>query len=623
MKDGLSSFDVLAVTAELQSLVGGHVDKVYQREEDLIFKVNVPSGGHREMYARVGKWLCLRETPDKPETPPPFAMNLRRYLDNARIAAIEQRGFDRIVTVSFDRGTRLVFEMFGKGNVVLVEGDTALAAFRKATFRDRTIGPGMPYGFPPPTANPLAMTRDAFAASMTAAKGPLVKVLASGMNLGGLYGEEICLRAGAEKSARIADPADARLGLAYDALQEIARAIREAPQPEVVLSGGAPVDVTPIPLRQYASSERRGFPTLSEALAFYLDRAVPEPATPQQDAAAKLRRRIEAQEASVRELRDAAVQAEALAHFLYAHYAVFDDLIRRAREGTLEAGGMIAAIDHDRHVVRVAVGDITQVDLDWTRDVNQNAQLLFERKKEALAKAERAVAAIEDTQREIDRTAKAAAKVAKRPTVKATRRFWFEAYRWFFSTEGFLVIGGRDAKTNDAIVKKHLKDGDRYVHADIHGAPSCVIKDGMTAGEATLAEACAFALAWSKAWSAGLASGSAFWVLSDQVSKQAESGEYVARGAFVIRGKRNYVHDMPVRVAVGEIEHEGHRKVMAGPVEALAARSKRYVVLEPGEETKEGFARRLAAAFGVPLDEVARILPPGKVRVARAVDLKL
>ena len=199
--------------------------------------------------------------------------------------------------------------------------------------------------------------------------------------------------------------------------------------------------------------------------------------------------------------------------------------------------------------------------------------------------------------------------------MKATKQFWFEAYRWFLSTEGFLVIGGRDAKTNDAIVKKHLKDGDRYVHADLHGAPSCVVKEGSKAGAATLEEACAFALAWSKAWSAGLASGSAYWVRPEQVSKQAETGEYVSRGAWVIRGKRNYVHDIPVRAAVGEIEHEGHRKVMAGPVAAVASRAARAVVFEPGDGDKAAFARRIAATFEVPVDEVARVLPPGPVRV--------
>ena len=112
-------------------------------------------------------------------------------------------------------------------------------------------------------------------------------------------------------------------------------------------------------------------------------------------------------------------------------------------------------------------------------------------------------------------------------------------------------------------------------------------------------------------------------MLPEQVSKQAESGEFLPRGAFVIRGKRNYVHDLPVRLAVGEVEVEGHRKIMGGPVSALAARSTRYVVLMPGKEDRERVAKRLAAAFEVPIEEIVRALPPGGVQVAEEVGVAL
>src|SRR5439155_25146164 len=154
-----------------------------------------------------------------------------------------------------------------------------------------------------------------------------------------------------------------------------------------------------------------------------------------------------------------------------------------------------------------------------------------------------------------------------------------------------------------------------YAHAGVHGAPSTVVKDGARASDVTLGEACEFALVYSKAWSAGLASGSAYWVLPEQVSKQAESGEFLPRGAFVIRGKRNYIHDLPVPLAIGEAEIEGHRKFMGGPVAAVGARSKRYVVLAPGKEAREELAKRLAASFEAPIEETTRAMPPGEARV--------
>ena len=356
MKDGLSSFDILAVVRELQGLVGGFVDKVYQEGDELTLKVNVPASGRREAYCKVGKWLCLREGAEKPETPPPFAMTLRRHLDNARIAAIEQRGFDRIVTFSFDRGPRLVFELFGKGNVVLVQDDATVEAFRRAAFRDRQIAPRAPYDYPPSAADPLALSPEAFAATVVAAKGSLVKALASGMNLGGQWAEEVCARAGVEKAAKIADAADGRLGRVHATILDLARRIRDAAEPQVVLEGGVPVDVTPVPLRQHEGKECRPFPTFSEALAFFLAHR-PVEAVAVDDATAKVRRKIEQQEAMLRDLAVEEVQAEALAQLVYAHFPAYDELIRRAQEGTLAAEGQVAGIDHERHTVRVKVGD--------------------------------------------------------------------------------------------------------------------------------------------------------------------------------------------------------------------------------------------------------------------------
>jgi len=62
--------------------------------------------------------------------------------------------------------------------------------------------------------------------------------------------------------------------------------------------------------------------------------------------------------------------------------------------------------------------------------------------------------------------------------------------------------------------------------------------------ETTLLEAAQFTVSYSVIWKSGQASGDAYWVLPEQVSKTPESGEYVAKGAFVIRGQRNFYKDV-------------------------------------------------------------------------------
>ena len=54
---------------------------------------------------------------------------------------------------------------------------------------------------------------------------------------------------------------------------------------------------------------------------------------------------------------------------------------------------------------------------------------------------------------------------------------WFEKFNWFVSSENYLVIAGRDGQQNETLVRRYLRAGDVYVHADIHGASSVIIKN--------------------------------------------------------------------------------------------------------------------------------------------------
>jgi hypothetical protein len=149
-----------------------------------------------------------------------------------------------------------------------------------------------------------------------------------------------------------------------------------------------------------------------------------------------------------------------------------------------------------------------------------------------------------------------------------------------------------------------------------------VIKDGANASPEELREACQFALGHSKAWNAGAREGSAYWVLPDQVSKTPNPGEFVPRGAFIIRGKRNYEHHLPLELAIGEIEHEGARKVMCGPRSAMTG-SKKMVVIAPGDLKRSRLSSTLAKTLKVPEEEVSRVMPPGDVQIVEEIGLSL
>ncbi|TKA46326.1 hypothetical protein B0A55_13261, partial [Friedmanniomyces simplex] len=122
---------------------------------------------------------------------------------------------------------------------------------------------------------------------------------------------------------------------------------------------------------------------------------------------------------------------------------------------------------------------------------------------------------------------------------------WFEKFIYFISSDGYLVLAGRDAQQNEILYRRYLKKGDVYIHADLHGAASVIIKNNPGTPEApippsTLGQAGHLAVCTSSAWESK-AVMSAWWVHGEQVSKTAPTGEYLSTGGFMVRGKKNYL----------------------------------------------------------------------------------
>src|SRR3989440_4162091 len=221
MKTSITSFDLRLLVAEWQGLVGGHVDKIYQRDDEVMFRVKPSDRGKVELYSKAGRWLCLHTVEDKPEAPPPFAQTLRRLLDNARVTSVEQRGLDRIAVFRVERGPErfdVVFEVFSKGNLVLVRDGTIVAVMSPQKFKDRAVQVAEPYAYPAAGIDPLELDRGGFANALKGAKGQVVRIVATVLNLGGTYAEELCLRAGVDKEIRVKDLQDPQIDSLYTAL---------------------------------------------------------------------------------------------------------------------------------------------------------------------------------------------------------------------------------------------------------------------------------------------------------------------------------------------------------------------------------------------------------------------
>jgi len=201
---------------------------------------------------------------------------------------------------------------------------------------------------------------------------------------------------------------------------------------------------------------------------------------------------------------------------------------------------------------------------------------------------------------------------------KKRKKKWFEKYRWFRSSEDYLVLIGRDAQTNDMLVKKHMENNDLYFHADFDGAPSVVVKKGQEAGEQTLREAAKAAVTFAKTWKAGIGADDVYYVDPEQVTQNPESGEYLSKGAFVIRGNREYIRNVSVEAAIGSFKIEEDLYVpICGPETAVEEHCEQMVEIKPGNIKKSELAKEINKRLDqdLDLDYIIRSLPPGKSSV--------
>ncbi|OXU30326.1 hypothetical protein TSAR_014923 [Trichomalopsis sarcophagae] len=240
------------------------------------------------------------------------------------------------------------------------------------------------------------------------------------------------------------------------------------------------------------------------------------------------------------------------------------------------------------------------VDIDLAHSAFSNATRYYDQKRSAAKKQQKTIEsqgkALKSAERKTKQTLKEVQAIHS--INKARKVYWFEKFYWFITSENYLVIGGRDQQQNELIVKRYLRSGDIYVHADLTGASSVVVKNpnGGPVPPKSLAEAGTMAVAYSIAWEAKVIAGS-YWVNSDQVSKTAPTGEYLTTGSFMIRGKKNYLPPCQLIMGLGFLfrledssieRHKDERRVRTLEEDDADRVTETYNEIEIEEEDEEG-----------------------------------
>ena len=178
-----------------------------------------------------------------------------------------------------------------------------------------------------------------------------------------------------------------------------------------------------------------------------------------------------------------------------------------------------------------------------------NARQYYDQRKTAAVKEQRtmqsAEKALKSTEQKINADLKKRLEKEKDTLRPQRRALWFEKFLYFVSSEGYLVLGAKDSQQCEIIYQNHLKRGDAYIHADLQGAVSTIVKNKPGKFDdpippSTLSQAGNLAVCTSSAWDSK-AIMSAWWVNADQVSKTSHTGDYLQAGSFAIKGERNFL----------------------------------------------------------------------------------
>ena len=649
----MSNVDIYTVSNELNNLLSGaRVDKSFQPTKDIVvMRFHVPGTGRIDLVMQCGSRIHTSQYPlENPTTPPTFPMLLRKRIKGAHVESIRQHNFDRVVEIRVkkDKYYTIIVELFDKGNIILLDDENnIILPLKRKQWSTRDISSKKEYLFPEERGiNPLTVNEEEFKGLFDDEESDAVRTLAKN-GLGSLYAEEIIKRANenidVDKNTPNSEITEEQIMGIFNAFKELFDSLtQESIKPQIVKKDNKE-DVVALDLKKYDEFEKTYYETFNEACDEFYSKKVNTDIKNVKESAwnkkvNKFEKRLHLQEETLDNFYKTIEESQHKGEVIYSNYPTIENIInvvnqarsndysfkeigktlKKAKKDGMPEAQIYEGID-PLGVLTLNIDD-TSLIIDPKLTIAENAENYYEKAKKAKRKTKGALIAIENTKKQLE-DIKAKKDIAMENIAVPKKRVkknlkWYEKLRWFLSSDNILVVGGRDANSNESIVKKYLEPNDIYLHADIHGASSTAIKlNGAELNDNILKESGEFAASFSSAWSLGFSTQDVYWVHPDQVSKTPESGEFLAKGSFVIRGHRNYIRGARVKLAIGIVDYEGKR-IMAGPIEAVEAHCENYVVLKPGFTKKEAIAKKIIGKINeddlLTLDDIIRVLPSGK-----------
>nr|MDO8086294.1 ribosome rescue protein RqcH [Candidatus Sigynarchaeum springense] len=700
----MNNIDLSVIVREIRPDISGkHIKNVYQLDENK-FIITYRSDANKQLIIDIPNRLHLTEyNYDKPKFPPPFCVSLRKHLKDRKIIDVYQvQHLDRIVVFEILGSTsetmKLVVEFFGKGNIILVKPDnTVLIAKRYLHVNKEQVLPNKEFSLPeqnfldifeasPDLINNICRGEDASIASLIVKK----------FNINSLYAEHVLSKAGIDKETLSKEMVPEKVSKLLAAVADLRGQLERLEiNPQIIAKDEKITQLEglePFTFERNASLHAKEYSTYNAAVDAYYSQELAKDGQKKKSDKKKLsknERILAAQVEQLDALKSQSQEYEARGNTLYQYYAplskllevVFgarkegmswDDIIARIEQGKkkgLEEALLFDSADTSKPLIYVKIeGETIPLDIRYSLTENIN-KFFYDKSKKAKRKIPGTKETIERFKKLVDEEKQAEAeKNAEKQAQKFKRRKkeWFEKFRWFVSSDGYLVLGGRDAGSNEVLFAKYTRSNDLFFHSDAPGAPVVIVRNKRDANPKdipvqTLKEAATFGVAYSRSWREGLNAADIYCVAPDQVSKTPPSGEFLPKGSFIIRGERNHFKNVKLEIALGvklvkgpidiprdstdlvntqespspnldksseEAETEAEYPViMAGPRSSLKDKVDFFVSLKPAKdgesagalssELKRLFTSKLVSRLGentvhVDIEDIQACIPPGK-----------
>lgn len=692
MKKNMSNIDINVICRELSEvLADGFIDNIYEINDTLLKIKFRTKTGKKNLILDASKRINLTQYDYPiPQFPSQYCQALRKYLKGRRILKVYQYETDRIVVFDiankYGAPWKFIVELFLGGNFLVIDDEmTIFMAKNYKVMKDRKILAKKEYKFPEQRGRSfLNLSKDELLKILKESNTDLVRTIARKAGLVGYLAEEVCFKAGVDKNMACENLSDNQMEKVFTAIKRLADKISKDKTRGFLYfdEEGDYLAFEPIDLQLYKDMDKKEYETFNACVDDYFAKI---------DSQLLLRKELKAASKIVQKyerIRDSQAQAienklkkrdkhQKMGNLLYESMIEIENLLRAVRDARKKGisfkeidkklkDGKEQGIPEAEIYERIYPNEIkisvnvkgTSIKLDFRKDVNANASHYYELAKKDKRKAEGARKALKKTEK-ILKKKKFKQEIKEQQTValvKKPKAKWYEKFRWFESSNGFIIVGGRDASSNEAVVKKYMEKNDYYFHTEIKGAPSVILKnpEDKDIPKTTMGEAACFAASYSNAWREGWGSANIFWVEPDQVTKSPNPGEFLSKGAFFIQGEKNFVERPSLELKFGldltpvgklegvqpdsqDGEDDGDKyvyypKIIAGPPSAIDSKTDISVELRPdksgisGGDLAESIKYNLVQkspekrkkwARQIDINEIIHFLPPGESQILK------